>query len=350
MIRSFNVSYNDFQLDQIINPDEFDVNFADIGIRINQIIDVLNQITDGIGGSGAELIHMDDIAPFTSQKLQGFLQELVTRLQSKAEVSGASLIGTFPVEGITGENVQQQLESLAGLLTQLRTDLETNVVRIDDLIRVNTSFIAEHSARITTAEEELLRLDGDKVSRESVYDRGEVEGRLVDVQDDIYANTYNKDESDALLANKVTIGSNHSGKWQGLDVSDIARVIGAKDLVISNTQPTNPTERLLWFNPSNHQYTLFLDGRWRVNGTPMKIVEKNNRVVLGASANNVTIGITDFDPRYDALLVFQNSTFIAKGYEYTIMADGLRITKPSGSWDAGTTFDFVAHISTPVTL
>ena len=41
-VLNFNVTYPDFQLGQTMNPDEFDINFSDLVIRCNQLIDIVN--------------------------------------------------------------------------------------------------------------------------------------------------------------------------------------------------------------------------------------------------------------------------------------------------------------------
>ncbi len=71
-----------------------------------------------------------------------------------------------------------------------------------------------------------------------------------------------------------------------------------------------------------------------------KIQATRNRVTLLAEGSTVVIGITGFDKLADALTVYQNSTYIAEDYEYSISTDSLNIVKDSGVWGTGTVFDF----------
>lgn len=348
MIRNFNVTYPDFQLGQIINPDEFDVNNADIVIRINQIVDVLNQITDGVGGNGADIIHIGDILPFTSERLQDFLQQLVNQLRSNEFNSGARFIGASPIEGVQGVTIQDQIESLNALLISVRDNITTQVNNLQSRVVQAEDAVAGFHTRIVASEQGITTLTSTKANASDVYTRQQVDTNIAHLDAEIFMKYYDKIAMDTQLAQKTDVTGNHLGRWQGIQVSDLASVIGAQNMVISNNQPSNPSERLLWFNPSTHVYTLFLDGRWRVSGTSMKIVRRQNRVVLNANTLNATIGIPNFDARYDALMVFQNGTFLMDGLDYTVNSTGTSITRVgSTQWVSGTTLDFVAFVSIP---
>lgn len=66
-----------------------------------------------------------------------------------------------------------------------------------------------------------------------------------------------------------------------------------------------------------------------------------SRVTIGSASASVTIGITNFDKDKDLLQVVANSVYLAgSGLDYTVSADSLTINKVSGTWDAGTIFDF----------
>lgn len=349
MIRNFNVTYPDFELGQIINPDEFDINNADIVIRINQIIEVLNQITDGINGNGADIIHIGDILPFTSERLQDFLQQLVDQLQSNEFDSGARFIGASPITGVNGVTIQDQIESLYSLFIGVRDEITGRVNALDGRVNNAETAVSQFNTRIVTSEDAIASLTVSKANASDVYTRQQTDTNIAHLDAEIYLKYYDKVAMDAQMAEKLTIGSDHVGRWQGINLSDIASVIGAQNLVISNNKPTNPSERLLWFDPSTHTYTLFLDGRWRVSGTSMKIVKRQNRVTLSSNTLTATIGIPNFDARYDALMVFQNGMFLMDGLDYTVNSTGTSITRVGGVvWNSGTTLDFVAMVSIPV--
>lgn len=118
-INQVRIPYPDFKLHEIIDPDQFDLNNAELQDKINAVIAVLNQITDSItdGSSGADKISLTAIQPFISTKLQAFLEEVIARLQSTQDgLSGADFIASTPISGVKGTTVQQQLESLKSIL------------------------------------------------------------------------------------------------------------------------------------------------------------------------------------------------------------------------------------------
>lgn len=119
-IKELQMPYQDFKLGDFIDPDQHDANNFYIQSKINEILLVLNQITDSStsGKSGADIVSLTPIAPFASKKLQAFLQEAITRLQSTTKgASGADFISSTTIAGVTGNTVQAQLESLRSILT-----------------------------------------------------------------------------------------------------------------------------------------------------------------------------------------------------------------------------------------
>jgi hypothetical protein len=128
-ITSLVIPYPDFKLNDIIDPDEHDLNNASIVNKINQIRVVVNQITDGVaaGQSGADAISLTPIAPFTSNKLQTFLADVITRLRSNtAGTSGSEFIGSPTIGGVSGNTVSSQLISLKALLDAASTAYNTH--------------------------------------------------------------------------------------------------------------------------------------------------------------------------------------------------------------------------------
>jgi hypothetical protein len=123
-ILNLNISYPDFQLGDVIDPQSFDLNNSEIVAKINEIKNVVNTITDGT--TGAANVSLATIAPFASTKVQAFLQEMVTRLQATAAgVSGSDLVGTPTISGVTGTTVATQLASFKALLDVLTTNTTT---------------------------------------------------------------------------------------------------------------------------------------------------------------------------------------------------------------------------------
>lgn len=158
-INQVKIPYPDFKLHEIIDPEQFDLNNAELQNKINAVITVLNQITDGIsdGSSGADKISLTEIQPFTSTKLQSFLEEVLYRLQSTQDgSSGADFIASTPIPGVTGVTVQQQLESLKTILDSIQTQINSKTTNVSSLqSQINThknSTILDHpDGSVTTA-------------------------------------------------------------------------------------------------------------------------------------------------------------------------------------------------------
>lgn len=74
----------------------------------------------------------------------------------------------------------------------------------------------------------------------------------------------------------------------------------------------------------------------------MIVQEVKSSYTLSSAGNTVPIGITGFDSSKDFLFVYINSVYSA---DYTI--SGTSIVKNSGTWDAGTVFNFVALVAAP---
>lgn len=129
------IPYPEFKLGEIIDPEETNSNNADIMFKVNQIVDKLNSIFVDDGGEGGivdveirgNVVKIKPIAPFTSDNVEDFLTELMSRLKSFEEGgSGASLIGSEELEGIDGNNVQAHLKGLYDLVIELTSDENIN--------------------------------------------------------------------------------------------------------------------------------------------------------------------------------------------------------------------------------
>lgn len=345
MINHLQVSYNDFQLGDIIHPDEFDVNNADIQIRVNQIIDVLNQITDGVNGSGASIIDIGEIAPFFSPKLQEFLEQLVAKLTSTGDMdSGAHFIGSQPIPGIDGDTVHEQLTSLTQFFQNLQQTLTNEVARVDGRIDQANNNHTALSSRVTLTENSITNLSVEKADREEVYSKEDTDTLLQQLRESVNEESYTKEEVDGLLDEKLTKGENHTGKWQGIDLSDLAGVIGARGVHIDTNEPSSPVHGMLWYNPTTNEYRLYLNGTWRITGRLVRYAQTHNRVVLEAKTDTVPIGITGFDRTLDLLNVYVNSTYRAPNYDYVVNANNT--VTFSTELEEGTVIDFDAHIVT----
>jgi hypothetical protein len=344
MINAFNVSYPDFKVGEVIYPDELDVNFADIGIRINQCIDVLNRITDGIGGTGTGIIHVGDVLPFTSANLQIFLDELLTKLQSDVALdSGANFIGASFVQGLVGNNVQDLIESLKTIHDALDARQITDTAFLNGRVDGQIAEISILNGRVTDNE----ALTNTKANAVTTYSKTETDVIADSLEAQVYNDMYTKSQANTLLNAKTNSTGNHAGTWQGINVSQLAGVLGIDGAVVDTVQPSAPYEGLLWFNPFNQQYTIYRGGQWRFNGIPSKLIKKENRYTASAITTSVPHGITEYHKDYDVLLVFKNSVMLSEDGDYVINAGGTGVTLTEAI-AVGTTIDFVAMISAPV--
>lgn len=134
-ITNLSIPYPDFKLHEVIDPEQFDFNNGSIVDKMNAVLLVLNQITESVanGGSGADRISLSPILPFTSNKLQAFLLELISRLVSTSAESGSSLIGTASIAGVSGTKISAQLVSLKALIDAEKARITLNTKDITDL-------------------------------------------------------------------------------------------------------------------------------------------------------------------------------------------------------------------------
>lgn len=141
-ITDVSVPYPDFKLLDVIEPDQFDLNNSTLVEKINVMLAVLNQITDGVtdGTSGADAVSLTTIDVFTSTKLQSLLEEVITRLKATTDnASGADYIGATAIPELSGTTVQAQLESLKEFFTHYRKTVDE-----DALLAQKTPLTGDH--------------------------------------------------------------------------------------------------------------------------------------------------------------------------------------------------------------
>jgi len=91
-LNELSISFPDFKLNEIINPDEFDTNNSEIVNKINALIEVMNKITDSTtdGDSGADNVAVTLIDGYTATKLQPLLEEIVAKLTSTTDLANST--------------------------------------------------------------------------------------------------------------------------------------------------------------------------------------------------------------------------------------------------------------------
>lgn len=130
------ISYPEFKLGEIIDPEEANTNNSDISFKVNEAVDRLNSLLgtgnpDDPDGGFIELtirgniVKINPIEPFPADNVEDFLNQLMGRLYSSIVTeSGASLIRTPEIEGISGTTVEAQLKALHELITFVEEDGE----------------------------------------------------------------------------------------------------------------------------------------------------------------------------------------------------------------------------------
>jgi hypothetical protein len=132
-IQQLVLPYPDFKLQEVIDPEQFDLNNLNTTNKINIILTIINQLLEGVtdGTSGADQVSLAPIAPFTSTKLQAFLKEVVNRLRATTDgASGADLIASTLITGVAGNTVQAQLRGLKSIFDALQAQVTANLAAL----------------------------------------------------------------------------------------------------------------------------------------------------------------------------------------------------------------------------
>ncbi|MBD1379232.1 sialidase family protein [Metabacillus arenae] len=92
-------------------------------------------------------------------------------------------------------------------------------------------------------------------------------------------------------------------------------------------------------------------GQWEEIKINARLANLRNTYTLPGKFSHVYIGITEFNPEEDILLVFKDSEILSEGTHYTFNEGALRIDSIDGSdWDTGTVFNFLVlkNVERPV--
>jgi hypothetical protein len=234
-INSVSIPYPDFKLNEIIDPEQFDINNAQMVNKINEIKTLVNKITDGVTVtnadgtttflSGGTEVNLKAIAPFASTKLQAFLEEVIARLQSTTDASsGADLIGSTAIAGVIGTTVQAQLESLKAILDALTTRVAN-----DEGALSTHKTSADHDSRYYTEAE----IDTNHYKKIDVYNKTEIDATTRD----------------------------HKGTWQGYTPSQVKESLVQQDLDAHKADTAvhvDATEKVNWDSAYLHTSDLAL--------------------------------------------------------------------------------------------
>ena len=178
-IADLSLSYDDFRWNDIIDPDAFDQNNYEITLKVNTIIDIVNQITDSIvnGSSGADAISLTAIEPFVSVKLQTFLEDVIAQLKNTTDgESGADFVSSTSIEGVIGNTIQEQLESLKDLLDVANTALTTHKTSNDHDDRYYTELEVDNKLSVINENVSTHKTSNDHDDR--YYTELEVDSKL----------------------------------------------------------------------------------------------------------------------------------------------------------------------------
>jgi len=157
-IESKTLPYPDFVVNEILDPQEFDDNNATLVNAVNEIIALLNVLTDSVtdGASGADSIAITPVDSFSSVTIQSLIEEINAKLKAVTDgASGADYIGASAIDGVTGATVQSQLESLKSLVDTINAIIL--VIKgtgwTDEDIKTNASNHASHIANTSNPHE-----------------------------------------------------------------------------------------------------------------------------------------------------------------------------------------------------
>jgi len=152
-LNELSISFPDFKLNEVINPEEFDTNNSEIVNKINALIEVMNKITDSTtdGDSGADNVAVTLIDGYTATKLQPLLEEIVAKLTSTTstaenavesvaqkvdksyvdEIAANFVLGIVPDGTITEEKLHPDVrESIETHLNE--TTIHTKIIAIEE--------------------------------------------------------------------------------------------------------------------------------------------------------------------------------------------------------------------------
>jgi hypothetical protein len=243
-LNKLTISYPDFKLLEIIDPEQFDTNNNDIKLKIDQVIDVLNKITDSVadGGSGADAISLTSIAPFTSTKLQVFLEEVIGRLQSTTDASsGADFVASTSIAGVTGSTVQAQLESLKTLLdkaqadaTKANSDLATHKASGDHDGRYYTKTLLD-GGQLDGRYYTRSQLDGGQLDNR-YYREAEVDAKVSGLQTQI---TSNDGDITALQGRATALESDVANRYTKAETDTKVSGVQSQIDALNNTYSTD---------------------------------------------------------------------------------------------------------------
>lgn len=139
-ILNLTLSYPDFQLNQVIDPDQVDLNNAQVVSKVNEISTKLNTLFTGT--TGAQNITIEPIQNIdaTEKNVQKVIETIVNKLVS---VDGADFIKTT-------NNVS--IQELLNMLDQSVITLQTDLQNAKSKISTSEQVIAFHGNRLTSVE------------------------------------------------------------------------------------------------------------------------------------------------------------------------------------------------------
>jgi len=133
--------------------------------------------------------------------------------------------------------------------------------------------------------------------------------------------------------------SNHTGTQTASTISDFDTEVSNNTDVAANTSARHThTNKTVLDKFSESEGEPLYDGE-PLGGGLTGIIDSRGTTTISADSDTVAIAIPDFDSDRDSLMVHQNSVFLT---DYTIDNVNNTIIKNSGTWDAGTVFDFIS--------
>lgn len=204
-ILNLTLSYPDFQLNQVIDPDQIDLNNSQIVAKMNEIGTKLNTLFTGT--TGAKNITIEPINQFSDKKnVQDFLNAIVTLLTSSgcAEFIGATY--------------QDERMSVQRFLELLDTNLSANSKKIESVLsRMNSLEInmSSNIERVETVESKSVSQDSEIQSAKTRLN--DIETVNTSQNADISALQTKATFHDTQIATINSTTTNHSSKINALE-------------------------------------------------------------------------------------------------------------------------------------
>lgn len=230
-ILNLSLAYPDFQLNQVIDPDQIDLNNAQITSKVNEIASKINTLVGE--NTGASHITVAPLAQFPDKKnVQDTIKAIVDTLVG---VTGGQFLGA------NLNNGKVSIQEFLNMLNSAVTEHAQEISKIASRITALESSDVEHKLKLNTLDEttsnQANEIKGVKTRVTNIETENQLTNNKLSTVDD--KNTY----QDSQIANLNSTVTNHGSKITTLEtkagtaITDIATI--KQDITRINTTNTN---------------------------------------------------------------------------------------------------------------